>query len=188
VILQECYRACERLVCRMVWQHRSTQRHPIKVVDLEETMLRKRLRDVADENIRWSRRMAYRLLRREGWTVNHKRVQQLWREEGLPRPTPRKRKRERHADGSVGRHRAEHPHRVWAMDVQFDATAESRRVKFLNVINEHSRLCLAIRVGRGCKAKDGVAVFEELTRHYPAQALIRSGNGPVFIAQDLLDW
>jgi len=124
--------------------------------------------------------MAYRLLRREGWTVNHKRVQRLWREEGLQRPTPRKRKRARPADGSVRRHRAEHPHQVWAMDFQFDATADGRRLKFLNVIDEHSRLCLAIRVGRRCKAKDVVAVLEELTSLYPAPSFIRSDNGPEF--------
>ena len=94
--------------------------------------------------------MAYRVLRREGWTVNHKRVHRLWREEGLQRPTPRKQKRARPADGSVRRHQAEHPHQVWAMDFQFDATADGRRLKFLNVIDEHSRLCLAIRVGRRC--------------------------------------
>jgi hypothetical protein len=102
-------------------QHRSTQRHGGKVIDLEETKLRHRLREIAAEHIRWGRRMAYRLLRREGWTVNHKRV---------------------------------HPHQVWAMDFQFDATADGRRLKFLNVIDEHSRLCLAIRVGRRCKAKE----------------------------------
>ena len=124
--------------------------------------------------------MAYRLLRREGWTVDHKRVQRLWREEGLQRPTPRKRKRARPADGSVRRHRAEHPHQVWAMDFQFDATADGCRLKFLNVIHEHSRLCLAIRVGRRCKAKDVVAVLEELTSVYPAPAFIRSDNGPEF--------
>ena len=120
--------------------------------------------------------------------VNHKRVQRLWREEGLQRPTPRKRKRARPADGSVRRHRAEHPHQVWAMDFQFDATADGRRLKFLNVIDEHSRLCLAIRVGRRCKAKDVVAVLEELTSVYPAPAFIRSDNGPEFIAQALRDW
>ena len=138
----------------MAGQHRSTQRHGGKVIDLEETKLRHRLREIAAEHIRWGRRMAYRLLRREGWTVNHKRVQRLWREEGLQRPTPRKRKRARPADGSVRRHRAQHPHQVWAMDFQFDATADGRRLKFLNVIDEHSRLCLAIRVGRRCKAKE----------------------------------
>ena len=187
-VLQERYRASERLVCRVVGQHRSTQRQGGKVIDLEEAKLRHRLREIAAEHIRWGRRMAYRLLRREGWTVNHKRVQRLWREEGLQRPTPRKQKRARPADGSVRRHRAEHPHQVWAMDFQFDATADGRRLKFLNVIDEHSRLCLAIRVGRRCKAKDVVAVLEDLTSLYPAPALIRSDNGPEFIAQALRDW
>ena len=93
--------------------------------------------EIASELIRWGRRIAYRLLRLE---------------EGLQRPTPRKRKRARPADRSVRRHRAEHPHQVWAMDFQFGATADGRRLKFLNVIDEHSRLRLAIRVGRCCKA------------------------------------
>jgi len=171
-----------------VGQHRSTQRHSGKVVDLEEAKLRHRLREIAAEHIRWGRRMAYRLLRREGWSVNHKRVQRLWREEGLQRPTPRKRKRARPADGSVRRHRSEYPHQVWAMDFQFDATADGRRLKFLNVIDEYSRFCLAIRVGRRCKAKDVVAVLEELTSLYPAPTFIRSDNGPEFLSQALRDW
>ena len=141
----------------MVGQHRSTQRHSGKVIDLEEAKLR-----------------------REGWTVNHKRVHRLWREEGLQRPSPKKQKRARLADGSVRRHQAEHPHQVWAMDFQFDATADGRRLKFLNVIDECSRLCLEIRVGRRCKAKGVVAVLEELTSLYPARAFIRSDNGPEF--------
>jgi len=74
------------------------------------------------------------------------------------------------------------------VDFQFDAIAGGRRLKFLNVIDEHSRLCLAIRVGRRCRAKDVVAVLEELTSLYPAPAFIRSGNGPEFIAQALRDW
>jgi transposase InsO family protein len=165
-----------------VGQHRSTQRHPAKVASIEEGKLRHRLREIAAAlqsapcgatHIRWGRRMAYCLLRRE---------------EGLQRPTPRKRKRARPADGSVRRHRAEHPHQVWVMDFQFDATADGRRLKFLNVIDEHSRLCLAIRVGRRCKAKDVVAVLEELTSLYPAPMFIRSDNGPEFIAQALRDW
>jgi len=172
----------------VVGQHRSTQRHGGRVVDIAETKLRRRLREIAAEHIRWGRRMAYRLLRREGWLVNHKRVHRLWREEGLQRPTPRKQKRARPADGSVRRHKAEYPHQVWAMDFQFDATADGRRLKFLNVIDEHSRLCLAIRVGRRCKAKDVVAVLEELTSLYPAPTYIRSDNGPEFIAHALKRW
>ena len=94
----------------MVGQQRSTQRHAGKVVAIEEAKLRHRLHQIASEHIRWGRRMDYPLLRREGWTVNHKRVQRLWREEDLQRPIPRKRKRERPANGSLRRHRAEHPH------------------------------------------------------------------------------
>jgi len=120
--------------------------------------------------------------------VNHKRVHRLWREEGLQRPTPRKQKRARPADGSIRRHQNEHPHQVLAMDFQFDATADGRRLKFLNVIDEHSRLCLATRVGRRCKAKDVVAVLEELTSLYPAPTFIRSDNGPEFIAHALRRW
>jgi len=116
--------------------------------------------------------MAYHLLLRMGWTVNHKRVQRLWREEGLQRTSPRKRKRGRPAVGSVSRHRAQHPRLDWAMDFKFDTTAECCRLKCLNVVDEHSRLSLAILVSSCCKAKDVVEVLEHLTSLYPATALI----------------
>ena len=74
------------------------------------------------------------------------------------------------------------------MDFQFDATADVHRLKLLNVIDEHSRLCLAIRVGRRCKAKNVVAVLEALTSLYPAPTYIRSDNGPEFIAHALRKW
>ena len=129
--------------------------------------------------------MDYRLLRREGWLVNHKRVHRLWREEGLQRTTPRKQKRARPANGSVRRPQAEHPHQVWAMNFQFDAPADGLRRKFLNVTDAHSCLCLAIGVGRRCNVKDVVAVLDALTSLHPAPASIRSGNGPAFIADAL---
>lgn len=74
------------------------------------------------------------------------------------------------------------------MDVPFDATADGRRLKFLNVIDEDSHLCQAIRLGRRCKARDVVAVLEKLIRLYPAPAFIRSDNGPEFIAHALRRW
>jgi len=74
------------------------------------------------------------------------------------------------------------------MDFQFDANADGRRLKFLNVIDEHSRLCLAIRVGRRCRAKDVVSVLEELTSLEPAPTYVRSDNGPEFIAYALKRW
>ena len=80
------FRVSERFACKVVGQHRSTQRHAIKVVDIEEAKLRRRLREIAAEHIRWGRRMAYRVLRRDGWWVNPKRVHRLWREERAPAP------------------------------------------------------------------------------------------------------
>jgi putative transposase len=117
-------------VCRVVGQHRSTHLHGGKIVDLEEAKLRGRLREIAAEHIRWGRRMAYRLLRRERWLVNHKRVHRLWCEEGLQRPTARKQKRARPVDGSVRRHQAEHSHQVMAMGFQFDATFDGPAAQF----------------------------------------------------------
>ena len=188
VVLQQRYRASERFACRVVGQHRSTQRHGGRVPGLEETKLRQRLREIAAEHIRWGRRMAHRVLRREGWSVNHKRVQRIWREEGLQRPTPRKQKRARPADGSVRRHQAEHPHQVWAMDFQFDATADGRRLKFLNVIDEHSRLCLAIRVGRRCKGQGRGGRAGGAHQPLPGTGVHPIGNGPEFIAHALRRW
>jgi putative transposase len=95
--------------------------------------------------------MIYPLLRCEGWSGHHKLVQRPWLEEGLQRPTPRQRKRARPTEGALRRHRAVHPQQVWAMDLQFDTIADGRRLKFLNVIDEPSRLCLAIRMAGGAR-------------------------------------
>ncbi len=109
----------------------------------------------------------------------------LWRDEGRWRPTPRKQKRSRPADGSMRRHQAINPHQIRAIDFLLDATADGRRIRFIKVIDEHSRLCLAIWVGRRCKAKDVLAVQEDLTSLYPAPAVIRSDNEPEFNAHSL---
>ena len=132
--------------------------------------------------------MAGLLLRRKGWLVNHKRVHGHWREEGTPAPNSKQAEASR-----AGRWLcAAAPSRTSAPGLvnsfQFDATVDGRQLKFLNVIDEDSRFCLAIRVGRRCKAKDVVAMLKELARLYPAPAFIRSDNGPEFIAHALRRW
>jgi hypothetical protein len=88
----------------------------------------------------------------------------------------------------VRRHQAESPHEVRGRDFKFDATADGRRLKFVNVINKHSRLCVAIRVGRRCRAKDVVAVLEELTSLCQPPACFRYNNEPEFIHYALKRW
>jgi transposase InsO family protein len=124
----------------------------------------------------------------EGWEVNHKRVQRIWREEELQRPLPRKRKRARPSDGSRTLLRAEYPHHIWAIDLQFDQTRDGQRLNFLNIIDEYSRVCLAIRVSRTCKAVDVIAAIEELLGQYPVPTHLRMDNGPEFIAHALQEW
>jgi len=188
VILQDRFRASQRRACRLAGQNRSTQRRPVPVADIEEHKLRQRIRELARRHIRWGRRLVYGRLRIEGWSVNHKRVQRIWREEGLQRPLPRKQKRSRPADGSRELLRAEYPHHVWAIDFQFDQTMDGRRLKFLNIVDEYSRMCLAIRVGRRCKAMDVIDTIEELLKQYPAPTHLRMDNGPEFIAHALQEW
>ena len=118
------------------------------MADIEKHKLRQRIRELARRHLRWGSRLVYRRLRIEGWSVNHKRVQRIWREEGLQRPLPRKQKRSRPADGSRELLRAEYPHHVWAIDFQFDQTMDGRRLKFLNIVDEYSRTCLPIRAGK----------------------------------------
>jgi transposase InsO family protein len=131
--------------------------------------------------------MAHRLLRREGQLVNRKRIQRLWREEGLRRP-PQCPKRRRVRSDSTERLVAMHPNHVWALDFQFDETADHRRLKLLNVVDEYTREALAMRVGRTCDADDVVATVEALVAERGAPAHLRMDNGPEMIAWALRDW
>jgi len=188
MVLKDRFRVSQRRACRLAGQNRNTQRRPTPIADIEEGKLRSRIRELARRHGRWGRRLVYRRLRLDGWSVNHKRVQRIWREEGLQRPLPRQRKRSRPPGGSRELLRAEYPHHVWAIDFQFDQTMDGRRLKFLNVIDEFSRTCLAIRVGRRCKAVDVITTIEQLLSQHPAPTHLRMDNGPEFIANALQEW
>jgi len=132
--------------------------------------------------------MAARVVRREGWKVNRKRVQRLWRDEGLKRPPSRRRKRRRVRIDSSERLRAERPNQVWAIDFQFDETADQRRLKLTNIVDEYTREALAMRVGRCCTADDLVAELDRLVALHGQPEGLRCDNGPELIAWALRDW
>jgi transposase InsO family protein len=177
----------ERRACRVVGQHRSTQRKPARPVPDLERKLRRRLREIARAHPRWGFKMAHRLVVREGWRVNHKRVQRLWRAEGLRRP-PRCRKRRRVRADTAERMRAEYPNHVWAIDFQFDETTDLRRLKLANIVDELTREALAMRVGRRCTADDLIGELDRLVDLYGAPSCLRCDNGPELIADALRDW
>ena len=95
VVLQQRFGVSQRRACRVVGQHRSTQRRPARPAPEADVKLRGRLRSFARAHPRLGWRKAHVVLRREGWVVNHKRIRRLWRAEGLRRPPPRKAKRRR---------------------------------------------------------------------------------------------
>ena len=179
----------ERRACETAGQHRSTQRHPPKLAPDEEA-LRRRLRKLSADHPRWGYRRAHAHLVGEGHVLNRKRVQRIWREEGLRVPA-RKRKRRRRGESTAAgaeRLRATHPAHVWALDFEHDATADGRELKFLNVVDEFTREALAIDVDRTIDADQTVAVLERLVSERGAPGNLRADNGPELTARVLREW
>ena len=123
-----------------------------------------------------------------GWEINRKRVQRLWREEGLRVPA-RKRKRRRLGKSTVSaeRLRAERPNHVWAFDFQFDQTACGRTLKLLNIVDEFTRESLVMMVERSIDAETVVMTLERLCGERGAPELLRMDNGPEMTAHALRD-
>ncbi len=187
-MLRDRLRVSERWACRVVGQHRSTQRHePVCAVD--DAALRAELLEFSKDRPRWGYRRAHHHLRELGWEVNRKRVQRLSREEGLRVPV-RKRKRRRLGDSTVPaeRLRAERLNHVWAFDFQFDQTADGRALKLLNVLDEFTRESLVMLIERSIDADTVVTTLERLCGERGAPELLRCDNGPEMTAHALKDW
>jgi len=185
---QEVFRESERCVCRSLGQPRSTQRYRGKEPDDEE-LLTERIVTLASQYGRYGYRRITAMLQREGWQVNHKRVERIWRQEGLKVPAKQpKRGRLWLNDGSCLRLRPEYPDHVWSYDFVAERTHDGRALRILNVIDEYTRECLAIRVERNLDHEDVQECLAELfcTRGVPTH--LRSDNGPEFIATQLRQW
>jgi len=178
----------ERRVCRVLGQARSTQRQ-IPFQSVEDDRLRHQITELAVAYGRYGYRRITEQLRAKGWSVNHKRVERIWREEGLKVPRKqRKRKRLWLGDGSTVRLRANRRNHVWTYDFVLDTTSDGRKLRMLTIVDEYSRECLAIRVGRSISASDVLDTLAELFQVYGTPEFIRSDNGPEFVADVLREW
>lgn len=188
-MLRDRFGVSERRACKVVGQHRSTQRHDPPAPLPDEAALRAELRAFAKRRPRWGWRRAAIDLRKAGWRINNKRVRRLWRDEGLSVPVRRKRKRLTGVGAHVGPMSLIAPNALWALDFQFDHTIDHRQVKMLNVIDEYTREALAIRVEHSIGADDVVASLDRLVieRGRPP-AFVRFDNGPEFVANAVADW
>ncbi len=178
----------ERRICRVLGQHRSTQRKTPRGAD-DEAALTEDIIALARQYGRYGYRRVAALLRDAGWHVNRKRVERIWRREGLKVPQKQpKRSRLWLNDGSCIRLRPEYPGHVWSYDFVEGRTHDGRKFRILSIIDEASRECLALPVARRLRSEDVLAALAELfvTRGPPAH--IRSDNGPEFIANAVQQW
>ena len=178
----------ERRACRLVAQPRMTERY--QMVSRERDLaLRRRILALAGKHPRYGYRMVTRLLRREGWQVNRKRVHRIWRREGLQVPVvAHKKRRLGHGENGVSRRRPEYVGHVWGLDFLHDETEDGRPFRCFVVLEEFSRFNLALEVRRSFRSVDVIPVLEELVRKYGLPAFIRCDSGPEFIAKALRRW
>ena len=178
----------ERRACRVLGQHRPTQ---LKVPQgrSDEKRLTEDIIELAREYGRYGYRMVMGLLNNAGWRVNHKRVERIWRRERLKVPQKQRRKgRPWFNDGSCVRLRPERRNHVWSYDFVEDRTHDSRKFRMLNIIDEHTKEALTIRIARKLNSSDVVDTLTDLFILRGIAEFMRSDNGPGFIAEKVRTW
>ncbi|WP_380052470.1 IS3 family transposase (plasmid) [Falsihalocynthiibacter sp. SS001] len=181
-------RVSERRICRVLGQNRSTQRR-LPVDRSDEERLVADMIELARQYGRYGYRRIAALLRDAGWQVNDKRVERLWRREGLKVPMKQPKKgRLWLNDGSCVRLRPEYRNHVWSYDFVHHRTDDGKAFRTLNILDEYSRECLAIRVKRKLNSTEVIDALTDLFILRGVPAYIRSDNGPEFIARAVRDW
>ena len=174
--VRQMFGVSERQACRYLGQPRSTHRRKRAVPDDEEALTAAIIR-LASQYGRYGYRRITAMLRAEGWIVNHKRVERIWRREGLKVPMKQpKRGRLWLNDGSCIRLRPCWPNHVWAYDFVLARTHDGRTFRMLTIIDEYTRECLAILVARRIRSDDVLHLLAELFADRGSPNHIRSDN------------
>lgn len=182
------YGVSERRVCVVLGQNRSVQRYQ-KLSNCDEDTLTNDIIRLASQYGRYGYRRITALLKAEGWQVNHKRIERIWRKEGLKVPSKQpKRGRLYLQDGSCIRLQPCSNNHVWSYDFVSERLHNGKKFRMLTVIDEYSRRCLAIRVGYQIKAEQVLDVLAELFVTQGTPDYIRSDNGAEFTAKEVRKW
>ena len=179
----------QRRACQILSQARSTQRRHLSP-SLDEKRLTEDIIMLAGRYGRYGyRRITALLINQMGWMVNHKRVERIWRREGLKVPQKQpKRGRLWLNDGSCIRLKPEHKDHVWSYDFVMAKTTNGRAFKILNIIDEYTRECLAMKVDRHIRSQDVIDQLYYLFLFRGVPEHIRSDNGPEFTAKAIRSW
>jgi len=180
--------ASERKICVVLGQNRTTQRYRQTSKDFS-VLVRQAVINYATEYGRYGYRAVTDLMRQDGWGINNKRVERIWKQEGLKVPQKhRPRKRLWLNDGSCIRLRPGWVNHVWAYDFVHCRTINGKPFRVLVVIDEFSRECLALYVARSIRSEQVMHVLADLFLERGVPDNIRSDNGPEFIALSLKKW
>ena len=186
--MMEQLNVSERRVCRALNQPRSTQRYRPKIRASEERLVEQMI-DLATKYGRYGYRRITALLQRDGWEVNHKRVERLWRREGLKVPQKQpKRKRLWLNDGSCIRLRPLFKDHVWSYDFVATRTEEGLSLRILTLIDEYTKECLILKAARRLRSQDVLEQRGYLFIYRGLPGYIRSDNGPEFTAKAVRYW
>jgi len=167
---------------------RSLVRYQARLPERDKELVGK-MHELAKKHPRYGYRRVAALLRADGWRVNNKRVRRLWRREGLKIPKEVKKKRRLgHSGNSCVRRRAAKMNEVWSYDFIFDQTADGRPLKILPIVDEFTRECLVMLVGRSLGASDVIGALAKAASQRGMPEHLRSDNGPEFIANEVKRW
>lgn len=189
--LQRKFKVSERRACRVIGQTRSTQRYAAVPSDFEARLV-KEMRALAEANPRWGYRRIHTLLVADGWAVNLKRVERLWRAEGLRVPPRRVNRPGGKGPGEGGNSAwarpALRPGHTWSYDFVALRTQDGQPLRLLNVVDEYTRVAVGFHVARAMGSRAVQAVLERLFAQHGRPELIRSDNGKEFVAATLVAW
>lgn len=175
-------------MCRALGQSRGAFRSPVKKPDDEEALI-KAITRLATRYGRYGYKRITALLKTEGWRVNHKRVERIWREEALKVPQRQKKRGRLYLnDGSCLRLRPCWQNHVWSYDFVADRLIDGTKIRFLTIIDEYTRECLALKVSHRLQSDDVMAALTELFINKGLPDHIRSDNGSEFTAKSLQSW
>nr|WP_246280188.1 IS3 family transposase [Nocardioides daedukensis] len=185
------FKVSERRACKVTGQHRSSNRYVPVPSDFEQRLVAA-MNKIADRYPRFGYRRVHALLVADGWEVNVKRVERLWRREGLRVPPPRSKASGQKALGtdahSLWMLPATSQGHVWSYDFMSLRTAKGAGLRVLNVIDEFTRICVGAHVGYSIGATEVRHVLERIFEDHGRPQMIRSDNGREFIAASLLNW
>ena len=185
--MRQKYGSSERRTCKTIGLARSSLRY--QATPRDDESLRLAMIRLAKQYGRFGYRMIAKLLRVEGWKVNHKKVERLWREEGLQLPQRHKRKKRLyHKNSSIVRLRPRYPNHIWSIDFVHDRLSNGRPYKMLTVLDEYTREALCVAVKSRMGNEEVLEALYPLLLKRGKPEFIRSDNGPEFVAENFQTW